>query len=466
MRPRERRDGARRATAVAIAGNTALFAMKIAIATFSGSIALLSDAFNSLVDVVASVAIYASVEVAHREPDADHPFGHHRAETIAALGVAIFTAILGFEIGRAAVERLLAGPEPIRAPEWAIGALAVSMAGNLALARYLRRRGAALESPAILANAVECENDIGASLAALVGVTGAALGWHAIDPLAGVVVGGWIVWGGYRFGRQNIDYLMGKSPARELVDRIRAVALAATGVRGVHDLRAHYVGHRVHVEIHIEVDQELRTRQSHDVGGAVRHAVEGLAGVDRAFVHVDPVPASTVILDALARRERAASTLYAALAGRPDGGAALAALWEALATAALARAERLEAAQRLRGAGWHFADAEVGIVDAEAHVERLHAAAARAAELTSAEALSWAAEIEAQGAQDEVRLATTPRDPRVAPTLAAAVPPPPAASVVLERIEAAQAELVDDPPAREGIAQLRRVIEPAPDVHP
>jgi cation diffusion facilitator family transporter len=189
----DRRRLAIRATVVGVVGNALLFAVKAAVGVWSGSIALLSDAANSLVDVVASIGITWSVGVAHREPDADHPFGHHRAETIAALGVAIFTAILGFEIARAAVERLLAGPAAIRVPQWAIVALLLSMVGNLALARYLKRRGTTLESPAILANAIECENDIWTSLAALVGVAGAALGWPGVDPAAGIVVGAWIV---------------------------------------------------------------------------------------------------------------------------------------------------------------------------------------------------------------------------------------------------------------------------------
>ncbi|MFN2420162.1 MAG: cation diffusion facilitator family transporter [Gemmatimonadota bacterium] len=452
------RTAARRATAIGIAGNATLFAVKTAVAVMSGSIALLSDAFNSLVDVVASIAIYWSVQVSHREPDADHPFGHHRAETIAALGVAIFTAILGFEIGRAAVERLIDGPAPIRAAAWAVGALVLSMAGNLALARYLRRRGTALESPAILANAFECENDIWASLAALVGVVGAILGWPAIDPMMGIVVGGWIVWGGYRFGRQNIDYLMGKSPAREMIERIRATALAVPGVRGLHDVRAHYVGHHVHVELHIEVDQELRTRQSHDVAGAVRHAVEHLSAIDRAFVHVDPVPASTLVLETLARRERAASRLYVALARRYASRPSVAALWEALATGALARAERLDATQRLRGAGLHFADTEVEPRRAEASLERLEALEARALDGDIGQALAVAAEIEAAAAQTEVRLATTPRDPRVEPSLAAATPPPPAPRVLLERIAAARTELAGDPAGHQGLESLAALV--------
>lgn len=454
----ERRRRARRATIIGIAGNTLLFAVKGAIGVASGSIALLSDAFNSLVDVVASVAIWYSVRVADREPDADHPFGHRRAETIAALAVAIFTAILGFEVGRAAVERLIAGPRPIALAGWAIGALVFSIAGNMALARYLRRRGEELESPAILANAVECENDIWASLAALAGVSAAAVGAEVIDPLAGVVVGIWIVWGGYRFGRQNIDYLMGKSPGQELVERIRTLALESRGVRGVHDVRAHYVGHRIHVEVHVEVDQELTTRQSHDVGGNVRATIERLPGIDRAFIHVDPVLGSMRAVETLARIDRAASAAYAAFALQHAGRPPLEALWRALATAAQARADRLEVVRRLRVAGWHFADDDVPVDRLARRWEAARAAAEAAPDgvPTLVEALDIALALEGREAREDFERATTPRDGTLRPSLEAASPPAPGPGAIRSRIEAAR-QAVEEPGAAERLDRLAAV---------
>ena len=451
----ERHRRALRATLTGIAGNTILFVVKATIGVASGSIALLSDAFNSLVDVVASIAIWYSVHVAEREPDADHPFGHQRAETIAALAVAIFTAILGFEIGRSAVERLITGPRPIAFAGWALGALVFSMAGNLALARYLRRRGEELESPAILANAVECENDIWTSLAALIGLAAAVAGAEILDPLAGILVGIWIVWGGYRFGRKNIDYLMGKSPGQELVDRIRSLALGITGVRGVHDVRAHYVGHRIHVEVHIEVDQELPTRRSHDVGGSVRAAIERLPGVDRAFIHVDPVPGSTAAVETLARIERAASDAYTAYARLHAERPPFAALWTALAAAAQARADRLDVVRRLKGAGWHFADDEVSAERIDRRWARARAAAeeARDGGPSVEGALDLALELEGREARADFARATTPRDPTLRASLEGSSPPPPARAAMLERAGAALESLGTGP----GSDRLRRL---------
>jgi cation diffusion facilitator family transporter len=434
----ERRRLARRATLNGIAGNTLLFAVKGAVGLASGSIAVLSDAFNSLVDVVASIAIWYSVRIAHRDADADHPFGHQRAETIAALGVAIFTAILGFEIARAAVERLIVGQGELALAGWAIAALVFSMAGNLVLARYLRRRGERLESPAILANAVECENDIWTSLAALAGVSAAALGWPALDPVAGIVVGLWIVWGGYRFGRQNIDYLMGKSPGQELVDRIREVTLGIEGVRGVHDVRPHYVGHRIHVEVHVEVDQELTTRRSHDLGGGVRVALERIPGIDRAFIHVDPILDSTRAVETLARIERTASSAYAECARRSESQA-LAALWRGLAAAAQARADRLDVVRRLKGAGWHFADDDIPAGELEARWRSVLEGAGRASSSSPPhDVLDLALEVEGHRARLDYARATTPRDPTLRPSLEASSPPPPAVAEIARRVAAAR----------------------------
>ncbi|HET9581217.1 MAG TPA: cation diffusion facilitator family transporter [Gemmatimonadota bacterium] len=452
---------ARRATRVGIVGNGLLFVVKGAVGIVSGSLALLSDALNSLVDVAASVGIAYSVAVSRRAPDQGHPFGHQRAEPLAALGVAIFTAILGVSVTRAAVERLAGGIEPIRAPGWALATLLLSMLGNLILSRYLRRRGEALDSPAILANAVESENDIWTSLAALAGVGAAVVGVPALDAVAGAVVGIWIVVGGFRFGRRNIDYLMGASPGPKLLGEIREAALGVAGVQGVHDVRGHYVGHHVHVELHVEVDEEMRTRQSHDVGGGVRHAVERLPEIDRAFVHVDPVLDSTLVVETLAASERLASRIFSELARGADGRPALAGVWELLATRALARADRLTVVRRLKGAGWHFADAEIQpdrLVGRKARLERILARAGDTG-VTPAEAAGIALEVVERDAEEDYRAATTPLDGSLAGSLERASPPPPLGAVVANRLRAAM-DVGDDDGLRERLRRLAARLDP------
>jgi divalent metal cation (Fe/Co/Zn/Cd) transporter len=135
------------------------------------------------------------------------------------------------------------------------------------------------------------------SLQGLGAVVLAELGLPLLDTLGAILVGGYILYSGYRIGMENIDYLMGRSPDRELLERIRAAAEGADGVQAVGDIRGHYVGSFVHVELTAFVDGTLSTAESHDVCEATRAAVEVINTVDRAFVHISPahgvVPSSS-----------------------------------------------------------------------------------------------------------------------------------------------------------------------------
>lgn len=280
--------GAYKATVVGIVFNTLLFIIKLVTGLMSGSIALLSDAFNSLTDIVTSIAIFICVRISDQEADEGHPFGHTRAEPIAGLIVAILAGILGFEIIRASIERL------ITRQTLNIGALtllipALTMVVKLFMARYFKRVGKELRSPAIKASAVDSINDVYLALATLIGIVGAALGYRFLDPIAGLVISGWIIYSGYNIGVENIDYLMGKAPESELMESIKSAALSVEGVQSLNDVRAHYVGNFIHVEIHIEVDKNLSTFDSHAIGENAAKAIEQLEAIEKAFIHIDPI---------------------------------------------------------------------------------------------------------------------------------------------------------------------------------
>ena len=114
-------------------------------------------------------------------------------------------------------------------------------------------------------------------------------GYHKLDDLAALVISVFIFYFGYKIGIENIDYLMGKTPPRKYVERIRKKALAVRGVKGINDLRAHYVGNKVHVEVHIEVDEDKTTKKSHEIGKDVQNEIERMQDICRAFIHIDPV---------------------------------------------------------------------------------------------------------------------------------------------------------------------------------
>ena len=274
-----------------IVGNTVLFTCKILVGFTFNSIAIISDSFNSLTDIVASTIVLISVRSSYKAPDADHPFGHKRAQPIAGLVVAIFTGIVGFEIITQAVGRLMNG-EQIELGVLPILLVIGVMIIKLGMHVYARRVARMTGSPAIMASATDHRNDVLVSAAVLSGVVASNLGLPVFDPIVAILVGLWIIRAGFLIGKDNIKYLMGEAPPPELVEKVRERARAVQGVIGLNDVFAHYVGTTVEIEVHIDVDRRLSIEDAHGIGKKVQWAIEDMEEISRAFIHIDPLEAT------------------------------------------------------------------------------------------------------------------------------------------------------------------------------
>lgn len=268
--------------------NTFLCVLKLSFGLWTSSLSLLSDGVNSLTDAVSSTAILIAVNVSHKEADENHPFGHHRAEPIAALIVAIFAGIAGFEILKASVERLFAEEVAEIVGPWPFVVLLISILVKTGMSAGFSLIGRRLNSPAILAGAADSKIDVLISSAAFVGVGGAYLGYRIVDPLVALIISLFIFRTGYKIGNENIDYLMGRSPSPERLAEIQNIVEKIPGVRGVDRLRAHYVGNYIHVELEIRANALMSNIASHDLEEKVRDRVEEIAWIDQAFVHINP----------------------------------------------------------------------------------------------------------------------------------------------------------------------------------
>lgn len=274
-----------------IVGNAVLFACKILVGFAFNSIAIISDSFNSLTDIVASTIVLISVRSSYKEPDADHPFGHKRAQPIAGLVVAIFTGIVGFEIITQSVGRLLKG-EQIE-----MGALPIILVSGVMMIKlgmhvFARRVAKRTGSTAIMASATDHRNDALVSAAVLSGVVASNLGFPVFDPIVAILIGLWIIRAGFLIGKDNIKYLMGEAPPPALVEKVREKAKAVQGVIGLNDIFAHYVGTTVEIEVHIDVDKRLSIEDAHGIGKKVQWAIEDMEEISRAFIHIDPLEAT------------------------------------------------------------------------------------------------------------------------------------------------------------------------------
>ncbi len=278
----------KRAANLSLLVNIFLFFIKAFAGIVSNSIAVISDAINSLTDIVSSAAIMISVKISLKKPDDDHQFGHNAAQPIAVFLIALFTAIVAINLIQASIDRIL-HPEEYKINSLVYIILIITILVKLILTRYQSKVGRTFRSPGLRASAVDSLNDVLASTLSLIGVIGVQIGFPYIDGIAGILISLFILKSGYEIARENIDYLMGKAADEKLIMEIATRAMKVDGVDGMNDLRSHYVGNKFHIEIHIEVDKNMSTEESHSVGKKVQLAIESIEEIQKAFVHIDPV---------------------------------------------------------------------------------------------------------------------------------------------------------------------------------
>ena len=277
---------ARTLTLISLVGSAGLMVALFAGWWVFGSQLALAQAADSFMDVFTALVLTWTVAVAAQQPDKEHPFGHSRAEPIGGLVVAVIAGVLAIEVARSAVEALLTY-KPLRL-DWllvaAFAAKAVFKIGMFAAARagYTKSR-----SPALKALAVDARNDVLVSLLAIGGFFAARMGATRLDAWLALPVAAWIAWTGIELARDNIRLLMGEAPPDERLAELTVIATTVEGVKEAHDLRAHFLGTDLQVQLHVVVDPFLTVKQAHDIGEAVRMRLEEEDDVGHCSVHID-----------------------------------------------------------------------------------------------------------------------------------------------------------------------------------
>ncbi len=271
---------------LSILGNVLLALLKLAVGFLYSSIALISDGVHSLSDVVTSVIGYAGIRISSKPPDRGHPFGHARFEPLVAFLIGEALLVVAYEIGRDSLYRIIEGGA-ISVNVLMLGVTVLSILAKEVMFRYSVHIGRKLNSQILIADAYHHRSDSLSSVAVLIGLGLQRLGFSRGDALAGLVVAGFLVKVSFEIILENVGYLTGQAPPFEVCEEIRNRALIVPNVLGVHDLRAHYVGNKLHVELHIEVPPELSLKEAHDVSHEVKKLIEELPEVEVAFVHVD-----------------------------------------------------------------------------------------------------------------------------------------------------------------------------------
>jgi cation diffusion facilitator family transporter len=283
----ERQHLYRRAIWITLAGNVLLAVAKGTVAWLSDSSAVLSDAANSLSDVLYSLLLAVGLYLAQQPADESHPQGHSRFEPLVSLLITIAMGVAGIAALREGILRFLSGAAAIE-PEWPTVALVGSALVKVVMFLLVGRIGRLAQSPAIRACARDNLSDVLTSAAALVGVWGSDLIYPLLDPAAGVVVALWIFRAMWGILSENLGYLTGRGASPELTEQIVSTASTVPGVLNVHQVIADHVGPQLRVDMHVDVDGEMGLDRAHAIADQVQARVEALPAVDLAFVHVEP----------------------------------------------------------------------------------------------------------------------------------------------------------------------------------
>ena len=284
-----RKAAVRRIGLVVLGVNVALALAKGAVWYLTGSLAVGSEAVNSMADAVYSLVVVLGLYVTTQPPDFQHPHGHERIEPFVSLFVAVGVfAAGGAVLWQATTTALRGGSASAAAGLSGVAVLVGTAAVKYLLYRKCLAIGRERNSPAVVATAKDNRNDILTAGAALAGVAGAAVGFPILDSVAAGVVSLGILYTGVEIVRDNVNYLVGAAPSEELRDEIVQRALGHPEVRGVHDVIAHYVGPEVDVSLHVEVEGDMTLTQAHNLESAIIQTIREMPEVDDVFVHVDP----------------------------------------------------------------------------------------------------------------------------------------------------------------------------------
>lgn len=279
---------ARRLSVLAVAAGVAVLGGKLYAAHLTGSVGVFADALESGVNVLAALMLLLTVRFAARPADPEHPYGHHKAEYLASFTEGLLIGVAGVLIVQGSVQRLL-DPQPL--PENFAGLLIVAAVSglNLALGLHLRRRGAALHSPALRADGDHLLSDVYTSVAVIAGVLLAMLtGWPVVDPLIGLLMAGVLLWLGYRVVTRSLSGLLDEARPDDARRIARVLAGFADEFIEYHDLRTRRAGPQVFADFHLILPASLPLGEVHGLSDRIEAALAREFPGINATIHAEP----------------------------------------------------------------------------------------------------------------------------------------------------------------------------------
>ncbi len=277
--------------------NALLFLGKFLAGTFSGSIAIIADAFNNLSDAGSSIITLVGFKLAGKKADKGHPFGHGRYEYVSGLIVAFLIVFMGVELAQSSIKKIFSNT-PVESSALTFLILAASIGVKCYMAFYNFRLGKKINSAAMRTTGMDSLSDCIATGAVFLSMLiGKYAGWN-VDGYCGLLVAGFILWAGIGAIRDTLNLILGAKPDPELVEKIEAFVLSHEGILGMHDMVIHDYGPgRLMISLHAEVPGDGDIFVLHDLIDKIETEIEEKLNCEMV-IHMDPIEANNqVVMD-------------------------------------------------------------------------------------------------------------------------------------------------------------------------
>ena len=275
-------------SAIGIACNVLLAAAKITIGILFGLVSVIADGFNNLGDIGSSAVTLVAFRISAKPADKEHPYGHRRAEYIAALVTGFFVLFFAVELVRESIEKILSGALP--EASWVIYlVLAISVVVKASMFVFYHIMAKNMQSDSLRAAATDSLCDCIATTAVIGGVLILQFTDFPADGWAGILVALFILWQGVKIVKEASSKLLGTAPDADLVGKIKAIICSKESIIGVHDLRMYSYGKDMTFStVHVEMDANVPSLEAHAILDAIEHEVKDTLNVSLT-AHLDPV---------------------------------------------------------------------------------------------------------------------------------------------------------------------------------
>lgn len=274
--------------------NAALSAFKLTAGILGRSSAMVSDSVHSLSDVMSTAIVMIGIRLANKRADREHPYGHERFESVAAIILSVMLCATGFGIGYGGLQTILAGDYASIAPPGILALIAaiVSIVVKEAMYWYTRAAAKKIKSGAMMADAWHHRSDALSSVGSFAGILGARIGFPVLDPAACLLICVFIVKASVDIFRDAVGKMTDRACDDETEEKIRAVILAQEKVLGIDQLKTRRFGDKSYVDVEIGADGESPLSAAHEIAQSVHDAIEReFPDVKHCMVHVNPIAA-------------------------------------------------------------------------------------------------------------------------------------------------------------------------------